>query len=237
MLILPPAPVKVSTGNWPPLPTALTTAPRTKLRRHFRQLRRQLSPVCRHRHALALVRQVRCSGLLLCHRRVGLYLANSAEGEQDPGPLQLLLEQLGIMTALPVVKQNELHFYAYRSGQPLLPNRFGIGEPAMDMAPPIALLSLDLVFVPLVAVDQQGYRLGMGGGFYDRSFSLGHPQRRRPLLVGLAHELQRVAALPHEAWDVPLDALITEAGRYAFSRRGQRFGEMPVPTQVTTGGG
>ena len=76
---------------------------------------------------------------------------------------------------------------------------------------------LDLVLVPLVGFDGAGNRLGMGGGFYDRSFAfLGQRRWRRPRLVGVAFDLQRVDRLPRRAWDVPLDAVASERGCYRF---------------------
>ena len=86
-------------------------------------------------------------------------------------------------------------------------------------APPwINTRALDLVLAPLVAFDDQGHRLGMGGGFYDRHFG-GLPERLRPLLVGVAHEIQRADALPTQPWDMPLDGILTEAGWRTFSPR------------------
>src|SRR5690606_40461575 len=66
--------------------------------------------------------------------------------------------------------------------------------------------------LPLVAFDARGNRLGMGGGFYDRTFARAPRARTlRPRLVGLAHHFQQVASLPAEPWDIPLDAIATDA--------------------------
>ena len=75
---------------------------------------------------------------------------------------------------------------------------------------------LDLVLVPLVAIDPRGTRLGTGAGFYDRCLQHLRAGRRwrRPKLIGLGYEFQRVAALAAAPWDVPLDALITEKDLY-----------------------
>src|SRR5687767_13746260 len=89
-------------------------------------------------------------------------------------------------------------------------NRFGIPEPTGRRCAP---QQLDLVLLPLVAFDRRGARLGMGGGFYDRTFAfLRVAGRRKPRLVGLAHHFQEVAQLPREPWDVPLAAIVTERG-------------------------
>ncbi len=89
-------------------------------------------------------------------------------------------------------------------------NRFGIPEPPRK-ATTIDAHALDVVIVPLVAFDPAGRRLGMGGGYYDRSFAFKRqfPQRG-PVLIGLAHSCQEVAQLTAQAWDVPLDWIVTE---------------------------
>ena len=73
-------------------------------------------------------------------------------------------------------------------------------------------MDLDLVLVPLVAFDDRGNRLGMGGGYYDQTFAfLSQRQHyRRPTLLGVAYEFQRLVALPVQAWDIPLDGVATE---------------------------
>lgn len=71
----------------------------------------------------------------------------------------------------------------------------------------------DVALVPMLAVDKEGYRLGYGGGYYDKFFAT-HPHIFK---VGIAYEGQRVESLPHEETDIPLDALITEEGVYPFS--------------------
>lgn len=98
-------------------------------------------------------------------------------------------------------------------------NIYGIPEPALRnnrLRPPWAL---DLLLVPLVGFDPECNRLGMGGGFYDRS--LAYLARRlhwrRPTLIGIAHEIQKVDRLDTQPWDIPLDMVATEARVY---RRG-----------------
>ena len=73
--------------------------------------------------------------------------------------------------------------------------------------------------LPLVGFDRRGRRLGMGGGFYDRTFAFSRIRPRlAPKLIGLAHDLQRVQQLPVEPWDVPLHGVVTDRQRYRFSR-------------------
>ena len=95
-------------------------------------------------------------------------------------------------------------------------NRFGIDEPDVPESDWIAASELDLALLPLVGFDEDCNRLGVGGGYYDRSFafSVGVPLGQRPFLVGLGYELQRVPQLHPERWDVPLDTVVTELQIY-----------------------
>jgi 5-formyltetrahydrofolate cyclo-ligase len=138
-------------------------------------------------------------------QRIALYLA--ADGEIDPGPLGALAHTQGKQLFLPVIKSdNSLSFAAWLTRDSLLVNRYGIPEPpAHARRCPVA--DLDIIFLPLVGWDAQGGRLGMGGGFYDRSLS----GVTDPLLVGLAHSSQQVDCIPREDWDISLDFIATEA--------------------------
>ena len=86
-------------------------------------------------------------------------------------------------------------------------NRFGIKEP-IDGSPSSAQ-TLDLILIPLVGFDQRGNRLGMGGGFYDRTLAFKLKTPQRPNLIGLAHECQRVEHLETDPWDIPMTGILT----------------------------
>ena len=88
----------------------------------------------------------------------------------------------------------------------MLKNKFGIWEPKLNVQNVLPLDELDILFTPLVAFDKQGNRLGMGGGFYDRT--LQNWQNASFIPVGLAHQCQQVEQLPTEAWDVPLHRIL-----------------------------
>ena len=126
----------------------------------------------------------------------------------------------GCLIYLPRVvdrRANRMVFVDSRA--PLRRGRWGILEP--EGSARIATRRLEVVFMPLVGFDDEGNRLGMGKGFYDRamSFRLLHPRSRRPLLVGLAFACQQVEVLPARAHDVPLDLAITELGICRFPAR------------------
>ncbi len=107
-------------------------------------------------------------------------------------------------------------FQRLMPNESLRPNRFGIAEPVYRPSRQRKVWTLDLVLMPLVGFDESGGRLGMGGGFYDRS--LAYRSRRKnghkPTLLGLAHECQKVDKLPLERWDVSLHATVTDLRWY-----------------------
>lgn len=102
----------------------------------------------------------------------------------------------------------------------LITNRFGIDEPDTPLHQTTRSYGLDLVLMPLVAFDIEGNRLGMGKGYYDRTLKFLHLRRhwRKPRLVGIAYELQKFEQLPKQAWDIPLDAIVTEKAVYNINQ-------------------
>lgn len=186
-------------------------ATRTRLRSHLRKQRSALSAQALDEAAQAVSTYL-IDTLSGC-RRVAGYLAIGGEV-----PLSLTLSRLradGIVTAVPVVTGDAMRFLVIDDDTAMRRNRFGIDEPTDD-APELAALQLDAVLVPLVAFDAAGNRLGMGGGFYDRCFATLAARRDRgestPRLIGVAHAFQQLPRLEPEAWDVPLDQVVTEVG-------------------------
>lgn len=201
---------------------------RAELRRQMRQRRRSLSEAEQHRAARDLRQTAIRGGLLSRHRNIAFYLA--ADGEIDVLPLLQRAHAMGRRCFLPVLDpmtRERLWFMPWRPGEPLLGNRFGIGEPALGIRHRVAASKIDLIVMPLVAFDDHGNRLGMGGGYYDRSlaFLMRRHHWRRPALCGVAHDFQRVDALPSESWDVPLDACLTERRLIRFHRNGLGGGD------------
>lgn len=196
-----------------------------ELRARMRRLRRRLTPSERRAAARAAARRLARTALFRRARHLAAYLP--VGGEADPRPLIELAWRRGKRVYLPVVDAvhgRRLGFAPYAPATALRPNRWGIPEPARALAlrPP---QRLDLVIVPLVAFDTCGNRLGMGAGYYDRSFAFLRRRRwRRPRLVGLAYAFQEVPRLEARPWDVPLDAVLTERGLRVFAATGGRNG-------------
>ena len=131
------------------------------------------------------------------------------DGEIGLHVLQLRLPP-GLVWCLPVLAGEVLRFAPWRPGEPLVSNRYGIPEP--DVAPSSALSAqeLALAVMPLVGFDARGQRLGMGGGWYDRSFAFRRDRAAPPWLVGAGFSAQQVPALEAADWDVLPDAICTE---------------------------
>ncbi|MEI9882565.1 5-formyltetrahydrofolate cyclo-ligase [Atlantibacter hermannii] len=134
----------------------------------------------------------------------------SFDGELDTRPLIEGLWRAGKKVYLPVLhpfSAGNLLFLRYFPDSDLVLNHFKIHEPALDVRHVLPLNKLDVLITPLVAFDTTGQRLGMGGGFYDRTLQNWRAHGLFP--VGYAHDCQQVDALPFEEWDIPLPAVIT----------------------------
>ena len=115
---------------------------------------------------------------------------------------------------LPVLQADRLCFAPWRPGEPLLANRFGIPEPDVAAGALLEPDTMSLVVLPLVGFDARGGRLGMGGGWYDRTFAFRRLHRAPPWLAGAAFAVQQLDTLHAEPWDVPLDAVCTERATF-----------------------
>lgn len=191
---------------------------RKALRRMLRQRRRALSAAQQKKSAYGLYRQLVQHSWFRRARRVALYLAS--DGEIDPHYLLEEAQRRKKHVYLPVLScwpQRHMAFQRIHAKTRWQRNRFGIPEPVADREQQRALWTLDLVCLPLVGFDANGGRLGMGGGFYDRS--LAACNLPLPPLLGLAHSCQQVDQLPLEPWDVPLDAVVTEQGWHVCHQR------------------
>ena len=190
--------------------TLLSDPPYTRqqIRQQIRQRRRALTPEQQTQFALqAADRMMAYTPVLLAHT-VAVFL--SFDGELDTRALIDQLWRAGKRVYLPVLhpfSPGNLLFLHYHPSSDLVVNRLKIREPKLDVRDVLPLSRLDVLVTPLVAFDAAGQRLGMGGGFYDRTLQNWRQHRLQP--VGYAHDCQQVDALPTEQWDIPLPAVIT----------------------------
>jgi 5-formyltetrahydrofolate cyclo-ligase len=141
---------------------------------------------------------------------IACYCAHKNEFETLP--IIQAIWHAGKKCYLPVLCEGKaLGFVRYEDGDELEVNQYGVLEP-LNFSRKIPLEQLDLIIMPLVAYDSQGKRLGMGGGYYDRTLAFMHAHRGKPHLAGLAYASQHIDELPFDSWDVKMHSVITELG-------------------------
>ena len=159
-------------------------------------------------------------------KRIALYLAN--DNELDAISFIHWCWQQNKEIYLPVLHpfhSGHLLFLRYQQDTLMTKNKYGILEPVLDITQVCPINQLDILFTPLVAFDNSGARLGMGGGFYDRTLANWHKEQTtalvkikiiKPYPIGIAHDCQQVASIPTEVWDIPLPEIITPSKSYLF---------------------
>ena len=187
---------------------------RRELRKLMRKRRRALSYTQLTDAANRLFHRVAPDNLFRFSRRIAFSMAR--DGEINPGLLLREAQKRGKKCYLPVMHklgEARLDFRLVKKGQKLIRNNTGILEPARKFT--CKPFALSLVLMPLVAFDIEGNRLGMGKGYYDRTFAfLRRSVRQTPVLLGLAHECQKVDELEVAPWDVPLNGVVTDEAWY-----------------------
>ena len=187
----------------------------TTLRKTLKRQRQSLTDAERKCASEAAIAHILRHPRYRSAKRLAAFIGSN--GELDPSPLLDHAAALDKACYLPVLHpflKGRLWFCQWQPGQKLYPNRFNIPEPLPHWRRLIAARHLDLIVIPLLGFDKQGHRLGMGGGYYDRTLSFVNRTRHatRPFLLGFAHHSQQVAALRPNPWDVPLDAIATDKG-------------------------
>ena len=194
------------------------TKHRADVQRRKRQLRREY---LKARNSLDAAERDRASGLIaekVIHaaffqrsRRVACYLSLTAE--VDTWRIIARAWRMKKRIFAPVTRRNRLlEFREVTPDSDLVRDDYGLLMPATGDV--IAARKLDLVLTPLVAFDDDGQRIGMGGGYYDRTFSFlrGRRQLLKPKLVGLAFACQQAPEIAANPWDIRLYRVITESG-------------------------
>ncbi|MEZ5570522.1 MAG: 5-formyltetrahydrofolate cyclo-ligase [Halioglobus sp.] len=181
---------------------------KVQLRRILRQRRQAISASAQQFAAHSLTQSVRKLPIWDSAERVAVYMA--ADGEIDTKPLATLAWAAGKHVFLPTINDDQsLNFAYWLKDEVLTRNRYNIAEPPKGVSS-CPIPELDIIFLPLVGWDLDGGRLGMGGGFYDRTLT----NTAGPLLVGLAHDCQQVDEVPRDSWDVTLHYIATDVALY-----------------------
>lgn len=186
---------------------------RASIRKTIREKRRSLTDEQRLLAAEKFADHFSKSRLFINSNRIAFYLAN--DGELDPALLMGIAWSMGKSSYLPVLTANHdksLLFAPFEPDDRLVYNRFGIGEPQVAARHRVKARQLDLIVMPLVAFDEKGNRIGMGGGYYDRTLAYLNVRRTwyKPKLVGIGYEFQKLRSIDSESWDVRLECIATE---------------------------
>ena len=185
-----------------------------KIRNIIKEKRSQLSEKELHLTSKAITERIRSFKFPKELTKIGIYYA--VNNEVDVHPLCKILWQESKRVYLPIVEKKKLLFGEYRDTSNLKNNRFKIPEPIVGIESQISAFELDLIFMPLVAFDPMGNRIGMGGGFYDRTLDNKQLDNdlKKPILVGVAYEFQKQNQIQPNPWDIPLDMIFTESKIY-----------------------
>ncbi len=183
-----------------------------RLRQLLIQQREALDSTVQMQHAERVAQWVNQTAAFQQASHLAFYLP--VKGELSPLPLLNLALEAQKYCYLPqLTLDNRLRFFKVMQDSTLVENQYGILEPISSPQTEIKADNLDLVFLPLVGFDPKCQRLGMGGAYYDRTFSF-RKIKHKPFLIGLAHDCQGVPAVPQNDFDVKLDMVVTEIKIY-----------------------
>jgi len=186
---------------------------RQQIRQEIKAKRAALTAEQRKSANHLIAEQIIAAAIFKKSQKIACYMAKDAE--VDLSAVIEVIFSLDKHCYLPLVRQDKpgyLHFVEYCANDKLQSGSFGILEPIFDSQKIIKPDDLDLVLLPVVAFDSKGNRLGTGGGYYDRTFALCHPESSEgsPLLIGAAYACQEVPQIKPHPWDVKLHGVVTE---------------------------
>ena len=192
------------------------------IRLRLRSKRKSLTPTFQQNAAEALLCTLKNEVVIKEAQHIALYLANN--GELDLQPFIHWCWQQNKQLYLPVVhpfSKGHLLFLRYQPHSTMVFNRYLIKEPKLDIRDIKPYQQLDVLLTPLVAFDSTGARIGMGGGYYDRTLAKWYEQplenkKHYPYPIGIAHDCQHVNDIPTEHWDIPLPKIITPTKIFQF---------------------
>jgi 5-formyltetrahydrofolate cyclo-ligase len=193
---------------------------KSQLRREIRRRRKQLSEAQQLAGAEQLADRVMKAVQQQKAQKVALFLSMDGEIRTNATIKRLWLSQIDVF--IPLVHPFNPHylvFIRYGEDTELTRSPLGMLEPKPDCSQLCPLVELDILLTPLVAFDSRGHRLGMGGGFYDRTLACHYQQmRNKPEIIGVAHDCQQVDIVPTESWDIPLSAMLTPSTTFVWPK-------------------
>lgn len=179
------------------------------LRCVIRQVRKRLSYSYQQAASKVICTEIQALSDYKSAKHIALY--RSHQGEINLERIWHCAHLQGKICYFPVLNENlTLSFLPANQDTEFVVNRFGILEPNVPRSQKVSPALLDIVFLPLVAFDRYGTRMGMGKGYYDRTLGNHRPKS----LIGVAYEFQRQTFIEPQNWDVPLTAIITEQQMY-----------------------
>lgn len=195
---------------------------RSSIRQLIRTRRTQLTPEFQQDSSNELLARLTNNDRIKAAKHIALYLAN--DGELDLKPFIDWCWQQNKSVYLPRVHpftKGHLLFLQYNKVSNMVLNKYHILEPKLDVRMIFPIEKLDIMLTPLVAFDDTGARIGMGGGYYDRTLAKWYKahlqsQQSKPFPIGIAHDCQQVEKVPVACWDIPLPEIITPTLRYKF---------------------
>jgi 5-formyltetrahydrofolate cyclo-ligase len=183
---------------------------RQHTRQKYRTKRKMLSPLQHAEAATQILTTCLESTLLPKAETIACYIAN--DGEINPQKIIEYCwaqEKCVLLPVLHPFSKGHLLFVEYHATSPTRKNLYGIDEPIVTSTNIHTLDKIELILTPLVAFDASGNRLGMGGGYYDRTLAPIHRDSLSTGLIGLAHTCQQTANLLTDSWDIPLHGIAT----------------------------
>jgi len=191
---------------------------RNKLRNEIRRARQSITNEEQQQFALQLADTLAQHTLVSKAKNIAIFISNDGEIDTTPFIKWCWLNNKAVY--LPVVHpftKGHLLFLNYLPQSQVISNQYGILEPELNVQNIISPRQLDIIFTPLVAFDNKGNRLGMGGGYYDRLLAPWFENKMGGTPIGLAHDCQQVKHIPIEAWDVPLPEIITPSKHFLIT--------------------
>ena len=188
---------------------------RKTLRAEIKLRRENLSKLQQQQAEQQLVKQLSQHPSVKDAKHLAIYLSHKGELQTQAFIQWCWQHQKRVY--LPVIHpfcSGHLLFLRYSQDTEMVANHYGILEPKLKVKNLKPLPELDLILTPLVAFDDRGNRLGMGGGFYDRTLAVCEKSPQAAKVIGLAHDCQQVANIPTESWDMPLSEIVTPSQRF-----------------------